>query len=501
MLLFAAFVVLLSIIVHVLHQQFHFLHHLNHLHHATETSTDFGSILIGLALIPILLFFSSFFLYLKNAVHPYIPMMITLTVTFSSISIIAGGDGLVEYHFSIFMVLAALAYYENGKLVIVSTVIFAVQHLLGYFTFPELLCGTSEYPFSMLMIHAVFLIFTSVVILIQIIARNRYEREVKTRERDHENMIQNIINNIEKTSNQVFVQIEKLEKGVHQSTAATTEITASIQEMVAGAEAQLEKTNQSTKAIQEVTSDVTIIKDQSLRSKTSSDETLVLARKGKESMEETEHQMKTISNSVNNMEMVVYKLQGSAKDIQQTVQFMADIAEQTNLLALNAAIEAARAGEAGKGFAVVADEVRKLADQSRHYASVISAIVGDVVEGTNNVTKGMNESQSQVEKGMNQVQTTAIVFEAIVENTENVNENVDQAYHLAFTITKRVEELKNLVNEMMDVSNEHLVKTKEISFASEGQLTTFANLQDTTALLQSMTETLEQQVCDMTVTR
>lgn len=471
------------------------------MHHATETSTDFGAILIGLALIPILLFFSSFFLYLKNAVHPYIPMMITLTVTFSSISIIAGGDGLVEYHFSIFMVLAALAYYENVKLVIVSTVIFAVQHLLGYFTFPELLCGTSEYPFSMLMIHAVFLIFTSVVILIQIIARNRYERAVKTREREHENMIQNIINNIEKTSNQVFVQIERLEKGVQQSTAATTEITASIQEMVAGAEAQLKKTNQSTDAIQEVTNDATIIKEQSLRSKTSSDETLILARNGKESMQETKEQMKAISNSVNNMEVVVSELQGSAKDIQQTVQFMSDIAEQTNLLALNAAIEAARAGESGKGFAVVADEVRKLADQSQHYASVISSIVGYVVEGTSNVTKVMNESQAQVEKGMNQVQSTTVVFESIVKNTENVNMNVDQAYHLALMITKRVEELNNLVNEMMDVSNEHQVKTKEISFASEGQLKTFANLQETTALLQSMTEKLEKQVCDMTVTR
>ena len=123
---------------------------------------------------------------------------------------------MVEYHFSIFMVIAALAYFENVRLILLSTVIFVIQHLAGYFAFPELLCGTSDYPFNILMIHAVFLLITSAVVIVQIIVRDKHFSQLK-KEKDHADIIKEMMRNITTTSNEVLKNVENLEMGSKES--------------------------------------------------------------------------------------------------------------------------------------------------------------------------------------------------------------------------------------------------------------------------------------------
>src|SRR5690625_3685606 len=82
-----------------------------------------------------------------------LPLLLTLTFTFTSIAMIAAGNGFVEYHFTIFMMLALISFFRSIRLVAISTVIFALQHLIGYFYFPELLCGTPDYRFALLLIQ------------------------------------------------------------------------------------------------------------------------------------------------------------------------------------------------------------------------------------------------------------------------------------------------------------------------------------------------------------
>ena len=106
--------------------------------------------------------------YQKQHDHRLVPLLNTLTLTFASMSIISGGGGTVEFHFSIFMVLAIVAYYENMKLIAIMTVLFALQHILGFFFLTELVFGAASYSFLMLVIHAVFLILTSGATSLQI---------------------------------------------------------------------------------------------------------------------------------------------------------------------------------------------------------------------------------------------------------------------------------------------------------------------------------------------
>lgn len=160
----SAGVVTLSISVYILHRFFNLFEEF--LSSRGLSTSNEGAIEIVLLLIPIVTLTAALWFQGKN--DELLPLMNTITLTFGSISLIASGNGMVEYHFSIFMVIAMIAYYESIKLILISTVLFAIQHLVGYFTFPELICGTDQYPFGVLLVHAVFLIFTSGATILQV---------------------------------------------------------------------------------------------------------------------------------------------------------------------------------------------------------------------------------------------------------------------------------------------------------------------------------------------
>src|SRR5690554_4675281 len=142
--------------IYAAHHQFKFLRDYVLLQGIDTLSSGKTMLLFIFLITPVILLIISFFISRKDNNAKQLPLLLTLTLTFTSIGMIAAGNGLVEYHFSIFMMLALIAYFRSIQLIIISTAIFAVQHFAGYFLFPELLCGTTDYRFSLLMIHAVY---------------------------------------------------------------------------------------------------------------------------------------------------------------------------------------------------------------------------------------------------------------------------------------------------------------------------------------------------------
>lgn len=172
-------IVLTSINVHLLHRFTDFAYAYTVLRNGV-TGYPYSAATWVLFIVPLLFFV---FMLVSERKHPRsFPYWMMLTLTFASISTVAGGQGLVEYHFSIFVVLAILSFMRRIDLIVYSTLIFAVQHLAGYFFIPEIICGTSDYPFSLLLVHAVYLLLLSAVLITQIHFRNVESARVKANE-------------------------------------------------------------------------------------------------------------------------------------------------------------------------------------------------------------------------------------------------------------------------------------------------------------------------------
>ena len=196
-------------------------------------------------------------------------------------------------------------------------------------------------------------------------------------------------------------------------------------------------------------------------------ETVKVTEQGRTDMNKITQSMATIRQSVHELEKTVEQVGVSAEEINKFVVIIGEIASQTNLLSLNAAIEAARAGDAGKGFAVVASEIRKLADTSTDAVGQISAItnginklVADTVVKTKNSVENINESSEMVVVAS---ETFDNIFRYINETSDIVNEMINDV--------KTVDEVANSV---AAITQEQSASTEEILATTES-LATLAN--------------------------
>ncbi|MEO4055167.1 hypothetical protein [Solibacillus sp. CAU 1738] len=224
-------VVLLSISIHILHRVFGFLDDYVVLLGVLNLSGGLTIILNLMFVTPIILFIIAAVLLKIDREHKLLPLFLTLTLTTASISIIAGGDGLTEYHFSIFMVIAIIASFQQVKMIIVSTVIFAIHHFVGFFFFPELLCGTPTYRFSLLLLHAVFLIMTAIATGI-IIYNTRVTELRLTKEREAaEEQLKQLFKEISNEGNELKSLSTLLQDASDDTTASSLNIANSLTQL------------------------------------------------------------------------------------------------------------------------------------------------------------------------------------------------------------------------------------------------------------------------------
>lgn len=228
--------------------------------------------------------------------------------------------------------------------------------------------------------------------------------------------------------------------------SASEEISSSAQQSVQGAETQKDQAVQVATAMQEMSATVMQVSDNSQRAAEAARSAELKAREGGTIVEETLNKMRTIAASVSATASKMTELGKSSVQIGNIIGVIDDIADQTNLLALNAAIEAARAGEQGRGFAVVADEVRKLAERTTTATKEIAQMIQNIQDETKIAVQAMEDGNKQVEDGVRSTAQAGSSLKEIIGMSEQVGEMIT---HIATAATEQASATEQ-VNSNMD---------------------------------------------------
>jgi len=233
------------------------------------------------------------------------------------------------------------------------------------------------------------------------------------------------IGQVTEATNQMSDSLRELVSEMAQSAdnvaAAATEIAASSEEMAAGMDSQTQQITQISSAIEEMSASVIEVARKSSDASQASSDAGKVAENGGAVVKETINGMHAINDAVNASANSVKELGQLGEQIGEVIEVINDIADQTNLLALNAAIEAARAGEHGRGFAVVADEVRKLADRTTKATEEVAQSITAIQTGTVDAVQRMETGTTQVQVGVERASEAGENLEKIVASAQNVS--------------------------------------------------------------------------------
>lgn len=224
------------------------------------------------------------------------------------------------------------------------------------------------------------------------------------------------------------------------------------------------------------------------------EQTFQNASHGTEMADITVRQMNEIAASVEESARIVQELGENSKEIGSIVELISSIAEQTNLLALNAAIEAARAGEHGKGFAVVADEVRKLAEGSQSAVQRIGNIIGTIQETTEKAVTTMNTGHELVEEGKNNVESTGKSFHEIVTMIKNAEENSQKVMTIINNLREPIQNIVARTQKQVSSSTEISQKMMAISMDTAEQAANVIEISEDSSKLTELSQNMKETV-------
>ncbi|MBF0498700.1 MAG: methyl-accepting chemotaxis protein [Candidatus Riflebacteria bacterium] len=250
-----------------------------------------------------------------------------------------------------------------------------------------------------------------------------------------------------------------------------------------------------TASIQEVSTSAQTIADRSLKAASNSANASSIATDGRKAVSETLEAMESIKDEVLGLEGVIEDLNSASKQIGEIVNTITNIAYQTNLLALNAAIEAARAGEHGQGFTVVAEEVRKLAEESGEAAEDIGKKVKGMLEKTGIAVQCINKGTARVKEGVNVANIAGGNLTTIVSSVDNVNKMIQDISKASSEQSSNIDSLRQSIESISGATKITSEGTRRVAAAVNEQLNHIRDYSNTTkevmTLVQLMSDMLE----------
>jgi len=408
------------------------------------------------------------------------------------------GHGMIELHFIIFVLLAFLLQYRDWIPVLVGTLVIAAHHLsfnylqaggLGVYVFPD------RTGLDLVIIHAAFVVFEAVVLIylnlqsgkdlkssieIQQIGSKLAVVDGKVdltyRQENAESNFANDFNNFMLHNHKMMIEVMGAASTINESTDQMNATAGDTRQITNEQQQQIDQVataiNEMTATVQEVARNTSEAAEAAIKADEEAD-------RGREIVNQTLNSIQSLESTVSNATDVISTLDQDSQNIGTVLDVIKGIAEQTNLLALNAAIEAARAGEQGRGFAVVADEVRTLASRTQASTQEIEDTIAKLQSGAQNAVQAMTEGREQtsstvqktrevsqsldsiaqavgVIKDMNQQVATAGEEQSAVSN--EINQNISRISQLALQSSEGAEKTAHASSELAQLGsqlNEH----------------------------------------------
>lgn len=300
-----------------------------------------------------------------------------------------------------------------------------------------------------------------------------------------------LIVRINDSSGQVAASSEELTATSQQSSQAAAQVAATAVNIAGETAAQVKFVNDSKGIVETMSASVEEVAASTSGVAETAEKTVNVATQGLEAINKATLQIANIENTVTQSASIVEKLGERSKDIGQIVETISSIAGQTNLLALNAAIEAARAGEQGRGFAVVADEVRKLAEQSELAAEKISVLIRETQQDTNQAVHSMQVGTQEVKLGTEVVNSAGQAFKEIVDSINLVSTQVKEISEAIQHMAENSQDIVVSITSIDNATKATSLHIQTVSAAAQQQSASMGEISTSSIELAKLAESLQ----------
>lgn len=311
--------------------------------------------------------------------------------------------------------------------------------------------------------------------------------------RSFNNMItsqEEMVKNVLEASVQLSDASQQMASTSQEISATTEEISATVVNVAEDSKKQNNSVVEISEVLVQLSSLVQLAQNRAESTNSNAKSSKDAADLGRKKVEETVQAMNSISTESNETFRVLGDVNELSHKVGGIVHTINEIADQTNLLALNAAIEAARAGENGKGFSIVAEEVRKLSEETNIKSKEISDIVSEMIKQTENAVKAMERANSEVDNGVKIVSETDEAFINIIKAIENIVKHVEEILDITSDEVASSDKVISLINNIATITENNSKNCESVSLAIQEDAEVMNNLTATAEETSAMSDQL-----------